>query len=70
MILVNYQRACGGRRPVGKPRSRWEDAVRMDAVDLFQIRNCKTTARKRECWRKKAGEDIARKRAATLQEVV
>jgi hypothetical protein len=66
MILINSQRACGGRRPVGKPRSRWEEAVRTDAVDLFQIRNCKAVARKRECWRKKAGEDIARKRGRNV----
>jgi hypothetical protein len=28
----------GGRRHVGKPRGRWENALRRDAVDLFQIR--------------------------------
>jgi hypothetical protein len=48
MILVNAQRACGGRRPVRKSSSRWQDAVRTDAVDLFQIRDCKAAARKRE----------------------
>jgi hypothetical protein len=67
MILVNAQRACGGRRPLRKHRNRWEDAVRTHGVDLFQIRNCKAAARKREGWRKKAGEDIARKRAPNLQ---
>jgi hypothetical protein len=35
---------------------------------LFQIGNCKAAARKRKVWRKKAGEDIAHKRAAELQE--
>jgi len=68
MILVNAERACGRRGPVRKPRRRWQDAVRTGAVDLFHIRNCKAAARKREGWRKKAGEDIARQRAATLQE--
>ena len=28
---------CFGGRPVGKPRCRWEDDVRRDAVDLLQI---------------------------------
>ena len=49
------------KKSVGKPRSRWEDAVRTDAVDLFQIRNCKAAARKRKSWRKKDGEYISRK---------
>jgi hypothetical protein len=43
------------RRPVGKPRGRWEDAVRRDAVDLLQIRNWKGAATKRKVWKKKIG---------------
>ena len=34
----------GGLRPVGQPRSRREDAVWRDDVDLFQIRDWKTAA--------------------------
>jgi hypothetical protein len=49
----------GGRRPVGKPRERWEDAVWRDAVDFLQIRKWKAAARNREGWRKKIGEVLA-----------
>jgi hypothetical protein len=58
MILVNAKRACGGIRPVRESRIRLEEAFRTDAVVLFQIGNCKAAARKREGWRKKAGEDL------------
>jgi len=40
----------GGRRPVEKPGSRWEDAV-----DLPQIQNWKAAARNEEGWRAKMG---------------
>jgi hypothetical protein len=32
----------GGKRPVGRPRSRWEDKVPKDAVSLLHIRNRKS----------------------------
>jgi hypothetical protein len=28
-----------GRRPLGMPRSRWEDNIRMDLKELYQTRN-------------------------------
>jgi hypothetical protein len=28
---------CGGRRPLGELRDRWEDAILRNAVDLLQI---------------------------------
>ena len=28
---------CVGRRPVGRSRDRWDDAVRRDAVDLLRL---------------------------------
>jgi len=40
-------RCFRGRRPVGSPRGRWEDAI-----DLPQIQNWKAAARNGECWRK------------------
>jgi hypothetical protein len=44
-----------GRRHIGKPRIRWEDAVWKDVVNLLQIRNPKVTARKRQCGRRRSG---------------
>jgi hypothetical protein len=40
---------------VGKPRDRWDNAVRRDA-----IRNWKVTERERQGWRKEIGEAMAR----------
>jgi hypothetical protein len=51
----------GGRRHVGKPGGRWEDAVWNDAVGLIQIMNWKAAASKGEGWRKEIGEAIDRK---------
>jgi hypothetical protein len=56
-------RCFGGRRPVGKPRGRWEDTVTRVTVDLLQIRNWKATARKRKGWRKEIEEAMNQKRA-------
>jgi len=44
-----------GRRRVGKPRARWEDAVWKDNVNLLQIRNPKAAARKRQCGGRRSG---------------
>ena len=49
-----------GRRTVGRPRIRWEDAVRVDAEKLLRIKNWKTAARDRDSWRRKIGEAKAR----------
>jgi hypothetical protein len=50
---------------VGKSRSRLEDAVWKDTVDLFQIRDRRVAARKKEGWRRVIGEAMGRKRAET-----
>jgi hypothetical protein len=52
----------GGRRSMGKPRGRWKDAFRRDAISLLHVRNWKATERKRHGWRKEIGEAMARKR--------
>jgi len=44
-----------GRRHVGKPSIRWEDAVWKDNVNLLQIRNLKAAARKRKCGGRRSG---------------
>ena len=44
-----------GRRHMGKPRVRWEDAVWKDDVNLLQIRIPKAAARQRQCGRKRSG---------------
>jgi hypothetical protein len=59
MILASARKVMGGcfvgRRRVGKPRVRWEDAVWKDDVNLLQIRNPKAAARKRKCGGKRSG---------------
>jgi hypothetical protein len=47
-------------RSVGKPRKRWEDAVRQDAVSFLRCRNWKLAAHDRTLWRKKTEEAKAR----------
>lgn len=48
-------RCLEGRRPVTKPRGRWEDAVMRDAVDFFQVRKWKAAVRNGEILRLKTG---------------
>lgn len=47
---------------MGKPRDRWKDAVRRDAVDLLQIWNQKVATRSRGGWRQKVREAMAHTR--------
>jgi hypothetical protein len=54
-------RCFGGIRHVGKPRSRWEQAVWRVAVDSLEIHNWKVAGRMRKFWRKEIGEAMARK---------
>jgi hypothetical protein len=54
-------RNFGGRRPVGKPRFRWKDAIWGYAVDLLPILKWKA-ARNEKCWKKKIGNTVTRKR--------
>jgi hypothetical protein len=51
----------GGRRPTGKPRCRWKDAIWENSVYFLQIRNWRATVRKRAGWNKTIGEAMARK---------
>jgi hypothetical protein len=55
------------KKALGKPRSKWQDAVWKHVVDLSQIRNLKVAERKREVWRKEIGKAIARKQAEAAQ---
>jgi hypothetical protein len=52
----------GGRRPVVKPRGRWEGAIRRDTVGCLQIiQNWKAAESKREVCRKDIGKTMAQK---------
>ncbi|PNF32229.1 hypothetical protein B7P43_G17837 [Cryptotermes secundus] len=55
----------GGRRRVGKPRTRWIDVVEEDAKKLMGVRNWKRAAHDREEWR-----GLIRKAKARHQAVV
>lgn len=49
-----------GKRPVGKPKQRWEDNVKKDALEMLGIRNWKESAKDRDEWRRKIEEAKAR----------
>lgn len=49
-----------GKRPVGRPRKRWEDEISEDARDLLGIRVWKRAAEDRVEWRQKVKEAKAR----------
>ncbi|PSN46160.1 hypothetical protein C0J52_20939, partial [Blattella germanica] len=53
----------GGQRRVGKPRSRWIDAVGEDARRVLGIRNWRRAAQDRQDWRGLIQEAKARYRA-------
>jgi hypothetical protein len=53
----------GGRRPAGKPRNRWIDAVEEDVKKFMGVRNWKRVAQDREEWRGLIREAKARYRA-------
>jgi hypothetical protein len=48
-----------GRRPVGRPRLRWEDNIRRDSL-LLNIRGWRGWAGDRDIWRGTAEEARAR----------
>lgn len=52
---------------MGKPRCRWENAVRRYAADLHQMWEWKAAARNRPCWRRNMGDAVALKRAAASE---
>jgi hypothetical protein len=40
-----------GKRPVGKPKMRWMDAVKEDIYQILNWRNWEVKARDRDGWR-------------------
>ncbi|KAG8239415.1 hypothetical protein J437_LFUL012751 [Ladona fulva] len=48
-----FLESVGGKRPVGKPRARWEDNVSKDTRDLLGIRNWREQSRDQDEWRRK-----------------
>lgn len=50
----------GGRRPVGRPRERWEDRVAKDAREMLRMRRWKGAAMDRDGWRQSLIEAKAR----------
>ena len=40
-----------GKRPLGRPRRRWEDAIRVDLRNKCQYENYVDCARYRDYWR-------------------
>jgi hypothetical protein len=56
----------GGRRPLGKPRFRWKDALLRYTVDLLQIRNWEA-ARNGKVSKKMIGKAVTRKEGKDLK---
>jgi hypothetical protein len=52
-----------GKRPVGKPRERWINAVEIDSREILIVRNWKREALNRQVWRHYLKEAKARLRA-------
>jgi hypothetical protein len=48
-------------RPVGRPRTRWADAVQRDALQLLGVRGWRRRAENRDEWRHALREAKARK---------
>ena len=42
---------CTGKRPLGRPRRRWEDIIRMDLNEIGINRNWVDSAHDRDYWR-------------------
>ena len=41
-----------GKRPLGRPRRRWEDTIRIDLKEIrINMRNWVVSAQDRDCWR-------------------
>ena len=41
-----------GKRPLGRPRHRWEDNIRMDFKEIgINTRNCVASAQDKDYWR-------------------
>lgn len=54
-----------GRRPIGRPRDRWIDAVASDAKTLLQTKRWTSIAKERTRWRQTITEAMVRSRTAT-----
>jgi hypothetical protein len=52
-----------GKRPVGKPRKRWINAVEIDSREILKVRNGKREYLDRQVWRRYLKEAKARLRA-------
>jgi hypothetical protein len=52
-----------GKRPVGKPRKRWINAVEIDSREILKVRNWKRESLDRQVWRRYLKEAKARLRA-------
>jgi hypothetical protein len=50
-----------GRRPVGRPRLRWEDNIRRESLLLLHIRGWRRWAGDRDIWRRTIEEARARR---------
>ena len=45
-----------GRRPPGRPRTRWEDSIDADSESLLGLRNWRTRSLNRDDWRRRLRE--------------
>jgi hypothetical protein len=52
-----------GKRPVGKPRKRWINAVEIDSKEILKLRNWKRESEDRQVWRRHLKKAKARLRA-------
>jgi hypothetical protein len=52
-----------GKRPVGKPRKRWINAVEIDSKEILKVKNWIREALDRQVWRRYLKEAKARLRA-------
>ena len=44
-------RSATGKRPLGRPRRRWEDNIRMDLEEIgINVGNCVDSAQDRDYW--------------------
>jgi hypothetical protein len=57
-----------GRRPVGKPRGKWLDAVGREVNMMFKYRDWKRLAEDREAWRWRVEDAKAQVGCDTMEE--
>jgi hypothetical protein len=44
------------KRPIGRPKTRWEDDV-LEDIKNMNVRNCKKVAQNRDSWEKAVEKD-------------